>query len=730
MPKPFLVILCGVPSSGKSTLAKEVAKLLESKFQLPSVIVSSDSFRQMIPTYQSRFEPVLEQFIRNAAEETIGTALRNGLIAISDDINYYTSMRKPLVRLSQNYKVDYAIIYVNTPLETALKWNRERGEPVPNSLIEEIFYKLDEPGKEYKWDRPSLIVNPSENNLEQLSELVASKISEKVGAEKPVPTKDKLVKSTTATADLERETRRAMGEVMKRFKDLSLAQQMSQLRKDIVKGALEKQLSSQEAVKMFFEKAEIVLRQVPKGVSAGGATVHVGLFGHVDHGKTKLAACLTEKPSTAALDKHPEAQRRGMTIDIGFSAFHLGKYLVTLVDLPGHYSLIKHAVAGANIVDAGILIVAADEGPNVQTIEHLQIVNALKIEKLVVAINKVDIVNNQRLNGIKDEMNKLLAVTRFENCPIVGVSALKCEGIDELRAALLEQISLPIREWSGNLKTPIDHSFSIAGIGTVVTGTILRGKVKIGDNVEVRPGGKQGRVKLIQIFGKDVEEAAAGDRVGLAIAGVRPKDISRGYIVVTPGSLKEGSLLEVKLHVEKRFESGISTGSIVHLNLGLQMITGKIYPYMDLKGAKVLRKKVDAGSSSEALVKLDKPIPVEIGDKALLMKLDLPPKQFRIVGLADVITILGAIPELRSAKVKQGFVGQKTSENLYVVSGLFQTKVASQHVIGNNVLTASKTKGTIVSSYGEKGDVLVNFEKPPEPSEKVYYYKLRIAKIA
>jgi selenocysteine-specific elongation factor len=520
-----------------------------------------------------------------------------------------------------------------------------------------------------------------------------------------------------------------MGEVMKRFKNLSLAQQISQLRKNVVKESIEKQLSSQEAVKLFFEQTEIILRNVPREVPAGGVTVHVGLFGHIDHGKTKLAACLTEKPSTAALDKHPEAQKRGMTIDMGFSAFHLDKHLVTLVDLPGHYSLIKHAVAGANIVDVGILVVAADEGPNIQTIEHLQIMNALKIGKLVTAINKVDLVNDQRLVEVTNEMKRLLVGTRFENSPIVSVSALKCEGIEDLRSNLLEQISLPVREWSGTLKIPIDHSFNIVGIGTVATGTILRGKVHVGDKIELRPGGKQGRIKLIQIFGKDVEEASAGDRVGLALAGIRPKDISRGYLIITPNSLQEGRLLEVKTHVEARFESGISSGSIVHLNIGLKTVTGKIYPFTNLKGTKVLKKKVNAGSASEALIKLEKPVPVEVGDKALLIKLDLPPKKFRIVGLADVISIFARIPEIHSARIKQGVVREKTSENLHVVTGLFQTEVAAKHVIGNNVVTASRIKGTISGSQGDNGDVLVRFERLPGVSEKVYYYKLRAAKI-
>ena len=729
MHKPFLVILCGVPCSGKSTLAKEVANLLENKFKYSTAVVTSDTFRHMIPTYQYRFEPELEQFVRGATYETIRAALKQGLVVISDDINYYASIRRRLVRMAQQCKADYAIIYVNTPLEVAIDWNKKRGEPIPNSLIEEIYYKLDEPGKEYKWDKPLMVLDPSKSKLEELTELVTAKIHGKASVEKIVPIRKERLEPPSLRTDLERETRRAMGEVMKRFKNLSLATELSQLRKNVVKEALEKKLCPPEAVRLFFEQAELLLRRVPKEITTGRIMAHVGLFGHVDHGKTKLAACLTEKPSTAALDKHPEAQRRGMSIDMGFSAFHLGKYLVTLVDLPGHYSLIKHVVAGANIIDVGILVVAADEGPNVQTIEHLQILNALGIERLVVAINKMDLVDEQRLNQVKNEVQMLLTKTRFEGSPVVCVSAIKCEGIEELRNTLLEQISLPVRQWSGSLKIPVDHSFNIAGIGTVVTGTILRGKVKVRDTVEIRPTRKQCKVKLIQIFGENTKEAVAGDRVGIALAGVRPKDLSRGYVIVSPSSLKERSLLEVRLHVEQKFRFSVSARSLVHVNIGLQTVTGKIYPYVNLKDARVLKKKVDSGSVCQALIKLERPTPVEVGDKALLMKLDLPPRQFRIIGLAEVINVPEAVPEIYSAKVKQGTISKKTSENLYVISGLFQTKVASQHMVGNKVVTASKIKGTIVSSYDDKGEVLVKFENPPSLSEKVYYYKLRSAKI-
>jgi selenocysteine-specific elongation factor len=729
VPKPFLVIFCGIPCSGKSTLAKEVANILESKFNYSTVLVTSDTFRRMIPTYQYRFEPELEQFVRDATYEAILSGLKHGLLVISDDMNYYASIRRRLVRIVQECKADYAIIYLDTPLEVAVEWNKKRGEPIPNSLIDEVHYKLDEPGKEYKWDKPLIVLDPSQSKLQELAQTVATKIHEKVRASETLPAVREPSRLPSPRTDLDRETRRAMGEVMKRFKGISLAAQISELRKDVVTEALAKQLPPSEASRLFFERTESLLMQAPKEIPTGRVIVHVGLFGHVDHGKTKLAACLTEKPSTAALDKHPEAQRRGMTIDMGFSAFSLGKYLVTLVDLPGHYSLIKHVVGGANIIDLGILVIAADEGPSVQTIEHLQILDALNIERLVVAINKVDLVGEQRLAEVRNEVQALLEKTRFGGSPIACVSAIKCEGMENLRGTLLEQIRLPVRQWSGSLKIPVDHSFNIVGIGTVVTGTILRGKVKVGDVVEIRPTGKQCKVKLIQIFSENTQEAAAGDRVGIALADVRPKDLSRGYVLVSSGSLKERKLLDVKLHVEQNFKLSVLARSIVHINIGLQTVTGKIYPYTDLQGTKVIREKVDSGSVSQALIQLEKPIPAEVGDKALLMKLDLPPKQFRVIGLAQVTDLPEVLPEMYSAKARQGIVNEKASDDLYAVSGLFQTAIAAQHVSSTNVITATKIKGTIVGPYGDKGEVLVRFENPPSISEKVYYYKLRNARI-
>jgi selenocysteine-specific elongation factor len=388
-------------------------------------------------------------------------------------------------------------------------------------------------------------------------------------------------------------------------------------------------------------------------------------------------------------------------------------------------------VAGANIIDLGILVIAANEGPKVQTFEHLQILTSLGMKQLIVAINKTDLVNEEQLNNVKSEVENLLAETTFENSPMVCVSAIKCEGIQELKENLVENISLPVRQWSGKLKIPISHSFHISGMGTVVTGTILRGKVRVGDKVEVVPNRTECKVRNIQIFGRDVKEASAGGRVGIALTSIRSKDLSRGDVIVSPGTLEERDLLDVELEVEPRYRRSVCLRDMVHVSVGLKTAMGQIYPYTNLGTMRILKKKIALRQGCKALIRIRDPLPVETGDKVLLMKLDLSPKQSRIIGVAEVAN-LPRSPEIYSAKIKKGYVRKRTNNGLCIISGLFGTKEAARHVARErkNVFAASsKAKGTIVKRYGDEGDVLVNFESPPDLSEEVYYYKLRRARI-
>ena len=271
--------------------------------------------------------------------------------------------------------------------------------------------------------------------------------------------------------------------------------------------------------------------------------VHVGLMGHIDHGKTALAKVLSEKVSTAGLDKHPQAKKRGITIDLGFTMFELDKFLVTLVDAPGHADLIRSVVAGSNIIDAAILVVAADEGPMIQTGEHLVVLQSMGVENILVALTKTDLVKPNQLSNIEKQMQTILTDTSYTNVEIVQVSSLKGEGIDELRTALHRILHPRERNSEGHLSIPIDHAFPVKGHGTVVTGTVQRGIAKLGDTVELAPLGKVSRVRSIQTFGEEREQASAGDRVGINVPDIDDTEVTRGDYLCTPGSMTRATSL-------------------------------------------------------------------------------------------------------------------------------------------------------------------------------------------
>lgn len=215
----------------------------------------------------------------------------------------------------------------------------------------------------------------------------------------------------------------------------------------------------------------------------------------------------------------------------------------------------------------------------------------------------------------------------------------------------------------------------------------------------------------------------------MALADVRPKDIARGYVIVTPGSLKETSVLDVRLHVEPEYKLPVPIRSVVHVNVGLETVTGRVLPYDSFRGKRVLRNRVEPGAVCNALFVLERALSVEVGDKALLMKLDLPPKQFRIIGLGEVAGLFEADVEVYSAKIKVGLMEKQAADGRWVVSGLFRSKVAAEQAVGGELVSASKVKGVVSGAVGETGEVLAKFEKTLAATEKVYFYRLRRASV-
>lgn len=718
---PYLLIICGLPSSGKSTISRNVASQLEDKHGIATMVVSSDDFRTMLSNSTSGFKPEREAPVKTLYEKAIATGLENGFVVISDDLNYYKSMRSDLRHIAKHSNSDYDIVFVDTPVEVALKWNQQRDKPLPPELIEEINQKLDPPKGDYKWDTPLAIVDPSKQSIEEIANTIVTAVLKRL--QNPIrskPKKPAIDEKTQRARGIERETRKSMMEVMKRYKNPDLAISLSNIRKETVKQALANGLKPTDAVELFLRQANTAAKSYAPVEAKDLTPIHIGLFGHVDHGKTMIAKQLTEKPSTAALDKAPDSARRGMTLDMGFSAFTLNQYIVTLVDLPGHYTLVRHAVAGANIIDAAILVVAADLGIQVQTVEHFSIIKNLKIKDLIVALNKTDTASPERTEEVKKKITLLLKDTPYEKTQIIEVSALTGKGITQLKNTLQTTLNPPVRQWIGPFKMPIDHAFTIAGVGTVLTGTIHRGKIKTKDTIQIKPTNKKGQVRSIRSFGEDKQEAIAGDRVGIAVKDLKPDDTHRGYIAATPDSINSTNRIITELEIDKFYQRPLTPYTDVNVFVGSSEVLGNVMPGTMENSKFIVTASMKAPEKSLVYIELRKQVVAERGDHVLLMNPGLQAREFRIIG-GGRITQTGSKPEFFSKKIKQGTVGQKRQANEYQVKGLFSTSEAAHKFVGEQVVTASGIRGEIKSSLAS-GEVLVSFKEEVPEGAKVFFY--------
>jgi len=263
----------------------------------------------------------------------------------------------------------------------------------------------------------------------------------------------------------------------------------------------------------------------------------IGTAGHVDHGKSTLV----EKLSGINPDRLVEEQSRKMTIDLGFAWIDLPSgETVGIVDVPGHRDFIENMLAGVGGIDAALLVIAADEGIMPQTREHLAILQLLDIQDIIVVITKIDLIDDPEwLDLVKLEIADLLSQSQLGELPLVALSAHTGAGIDELLAALQGALArLPQRANYYQPRLPADRVFVVSGFGTVVTGTLSGGALSVGDNVEMQPSGRAGRIRGLQSYRREVETAAPGSRVAVNVAGISSGDIQRGDVLTYPGHLQ------------------------------------------------------------------------------------------------------------------------------------------------------------------------------------------------
>ncbi|XP_027957605.1 selenocysteine-specific elongation factor isoform X2 [Eumetopias jubatus] len=528
--------------------------------------------------------------------------------------------------------------------------------------------------------------------------------------------------------------------------------------------------------------------------------VNVGVLGHIDSGKTALARALSTTASTAAFDKQPQSRERGITLDLGFSCFSVPlparlrsalpappaasgaepgpgepQLQVTLVDCPGHASLIRTIIGGAQIIDLMMLVIDVTKGMQTQSAECL-VIGQIACQKLVVVLNKIDLLAEGKRQAAIDKMTKkmqrTLENTKFRGAPIIPVAAKPGgpeapeteapQGISELIELLTSQISIPTRDPSGPLLMSVDHCFSIKGQGTVMTGTILSGSISLGDSVEIPALKVVKKVKSMQMFHMPVTSAMQGDRLGICVTQFDPKLLERG-LVCAPESLHTVHAAIISVEKIPYFRGPLQTKAKFHITVGHETVMGRLMffspapdsfdhepvldsfdfsreylfqeQYLDKDLAPVATDSDEAnkktGQATEgccprqqwALVEFEKPVTcprlcLVIGSR---LDADIHANMCRLAfhgvllhGLEDKDYAESFLPRLKVYKLKHkhGLVERVMDDHSVIGRSLFKKETNIQLFLGLKVYLSTGELGVIDSAFGQSGKFKIHIPDP------------------
>ncbi|XP_019514211.1 PREDICTED: selenocysteine-specific elongation factor isoform X1 [Hipposideros armiger] len=534
--------------------------------------------------------------------------------------------------------------------------------------------------------------------------------------------------------------------------------------------------------------------------------VNVGVLGHIDSGKTALARALSTTASTAAFDKQPQSRERGITLDLGFSCFSVPlparllsalpappaapeagpepgepQLQFTLVDCPGHASLIRTIIGGAQIIDLMMLVIDVTKGMQTQSAECL-VIGQIACQKLVVVLNKIDLLAEGKRQAAIDKMTKkmqkTLENTKFRGAPIIPVAAKPGgpeapeteapQGISELIELLTSQISIPARDPSGPFLMSVDHCFSIKGQGTVMTGTILSGSISLGDSVEIPALKVVKKVKSMQMFHMPVTTAMQGDRLGICVTQFDPKLLERG-LVCAPESLHTIHAALISVEKIPYFRGPLQTKAKFHITVGHETVMGRLMffspapdsfdhePVLDtfdfsreyLFQEQYLCKDLapaatDSGQTNEkagqategccpkqqwALVEFEKPVTcpqlcLVIGSR---LDADIHSNMCRLAfhgvllhGLEDKNYAESLLPRLRVYKLKHkhGLVERVIDDYNVIGRSLFKKETNIQLFVGLKVYLSTGELGVIDSAFGQSGKFKIHIPGGLSPESK------------
>jgi len=336
----------------------------------------------------------------------------------------------------------------------------------------------------------------------------------------------------------------------------------------------------------------------------------IGTAGHIDHGKTTLIKALTG----ADTDRLKQEKERGISIELGFTSFELANdKQAGIIDVPGHEKFIKNMLAGASGVDLAILVVAADEGMMPQSREHLAILDLLDVKHGVVALTKIDKVDEEWQKLVIEDTREKLAGSFLEDAAIISVSALDMEGIAALKTEinnLVDKISG--KETGNNTYFPIDRVFTLKGFGTIVTGTLFRGIIEVEDELELYPQSKKLRVRSLQVHNTKVQKVYPGQRVGINLSGIDKDELQRGDVLAEVNSLFKTKYFEANLKMLKDLNFVLKNGDQIRFHIGAKEIIGRVYLYD--------RKELFPGEEAYVQFSLEEEIAAYLGEKFVIRR--------------------------------------------------------------------------------------------------------------
>lgn len=384
----------------------------------------------------------------------------------------------------------------------------------------------------------------------------------------------------------------------------------------------------------------------------------VGLSGHIDHGKTSIIKSLTNEFSGTL----KEDESRGMTVDLGI-AFLNDK--ITLIDVPGHQDFIKNMLSGIQSIDLGLLVIAADDGIMPQTKDHFNILKLLDVSNIIILINKIDLVDSDMLELVKLEISDLLIDSKYKNADILEISTIENIGIKKLKEKL-ENFKCETKSSSGPFRMPIDRIFSVKGFGTVVTGTVTSGSIKIGKEIIIEPISKLAKIRGINTHNFSSENVTVGQRAAINLQNIDKVDIKRGYQLVEKDFFRPVFSIIAKINLLDDIQKPIKRNQRIRIHLGTAEVIGKIYIFS--------KNKLDASESSIVLINLEQPILATFNDR------------FIIRHYSPIFTLAGGKVLLHSHK-KNYFYNKKfkLTEIANIVDSMtdVETNNLIEHIINN-----------------------------------------------